>query len=178
MCQENALHRVFVALTVLYSPASRCKRYCVNAVLTSVKWRLSYGVFSISDNGEPTRVSYVFVWNAVLASCINSTLRYECDETLSWRVWLHHSPSARAANSHSSENVFRTRIVRNFISRGVKMRISAREACVSPPFHTRSEIKYTIFNICVFTKYKNNGSRYTNEFLYLIISQEVTSIWV
>ena len=26
-------------------------------------------------------------------------------KTFSWWVWLHHSPSARAANSHSSENV-------------------------------------------------------------------------
>ena len=26
-------------------------------------------------------------------------------KTFSWQVWLHHSPSARAANSHSSENV-------------------------------------------------------------------------
>ena len=52
----------------------------------------------------------------------NSTLRYECDE-----------------------NVFRTSMVRNFISRGVKMRISARAACVRPHFHTRSEIKI-IFN--------------------------------
>ena len=26
-------------------------------------------------------------------------------KTFSWQVWLYHSPSARAANSHSSENV-------------------------------------------------------------------------
>ena len=51
----------------------------------------------------------------------NSTLRYECDETFS-----------------------RTSIVRNFISRGVKMRISAREACVKPHLRTRSDIKIFI----------------------------------
>ena len=32
-------------------------------------------------------------------------------KTFSWRVWLHHSPSARAGNSHPSETFHRTRIV-------------------------------------------------------------------
>ena len=40
---------------------------------------------------------------------------------------------------------FRTSIVRNFISRGVKMRIFAREACVKPHLRTRSDIN-TIFS--------------------------------
>ena len=44
--------------------------------------------------------------------------------------------------THARQKTFhRTRIVRNFISRGVKMRISARKACVKPHLHTRSDIK-------------------------------------
>ena len=41
---------------------------------------------------------------------------------------------------------FRRSIVRNFISRGVKMRISAREACVKPHLRTLSDIKYIFFS--------------------------------
>ena len=60
----------------------------------------------------------------------NSTLRYECDETFYDECdYITHQ-----------EKVFRTSIVRNFISRGVKMRISAREACVKPHLRTRSDI--------------------------------------
>ena len=40
-----------------------------------------------------------------------------------------------------TNSTLRTSIVRNFISRGVKMRISAREACVKPHLRTRSDIK-------------------------------------
>ena len=48
----------------------------------------------------------------------NSTLRYECDETFS-DEWCNHT---------CQENVFRTSIVRNFISRGVKSKfLSKRE---------------------------------------------------
>ena len=39
-------------------------------------------------------------------------------KTFSWRVWLHHSPSARAANSHSSGNVS-SHSYRNVLSQAV-----------------------------------------------------------
>ena len=42
----------------------------------------------------------------------NSTLRYECDETV--------SDECEFVKNTCQENVFRTSIVRNFISRGVK----------------------------------------------------------
>ena len=38
-------------------------------------------------------------------------------------------------------------ILRNFISRGMKMRISAREACVKPHLRTRSDIKILISSV-------------------------------
>ena len=60
------------------------------------------------------------------------------------RVIVHYDTSAMKR--------FLTSIVRNFISRGVKMRISAREACVKPHLRTGSDIKliflyykYTLF---------------------------------
>ena len=44
-------------------------------------------------------------------------------------VSLQHEPKASTGCKHTrQENVFRMSIVRNFISRGVTMRISAREA--------------------------------------------------
>ena len=72
----------------------------------------------------------------------NSTLRYECDETFSDECEFAARAEGEWCNHTCQENVFRTSILRNFISRGVKMRISAREACVRLHFHTRSEIKY------------------------------------
>ena len=72
----------------------------------------------------------------------NSTLRYECDETFSDECELAARAEGEWYNHTCQENVFRTSIVRNFISRGVKMRISAREACVKPHLCTRSDIKY------------------------------------
>ena len=71
----------------------------------------------------------------------NSTLCYECDETFSDECEFAARAEGEWCNHTCQENVFRTSIVRNFISRSVKMRISAREACVRPHFHTRSEIK-------------------------------------
>ena len=68
----------------------------------------------------------------------NSTLRYECDETF----------------SDVKKTFIRTSIVRNFISRGVKMRISAREACVKPHLRTRSDIKVHFSAL----RYKENSS--------------------
>ena len=38
-------------------------------------------------------------------SCYKISYDTRAKKTSSWQVWLHHSPSARAANSHSSENV-------------------------------------------------------------------------
>ena len=76
----------------------------------------------------------------------NSTLRYECDETFSDECEFAARAEGEWCNHTCQENVFRTSIVRNFISRGVKMRSYARFACENPYFHTsydtiRSEIK-------------------------------------
>ena len=48
-----------------------------------------------------------------------------------WRVWVCSTSRRRVTRQ---ENVFRTSIEWNFISRDVKMRIFAREACVKPHF--------------------------------------------
>ena len=56
-------------------------------------------------------------------------------------VSLQHEPKASDVTTLVKKTFFRTSIVRNFISRGVKMRISAREACVKPHLQTRSDIK-------------------------------------
>ena len=79
--------------------------------------------------------------NALRKRRKNSTLRYECDETFSDECEFAARAERESCNHTCQENVFRTSIVRNFISRGVKMRISARKACVRTHFHTRSEIK-------------------------------------
>ena len=60
-------------------------------------------------------------------------------------VSLQHEPKASDVITLFKKTFFRTSIVRNCISRGVKMRISAREACVKPHLRTRSDIK--IFNV-------------------------------
>ena len=59
-------------------------------------------------------------------------------------VSLQHEPKASDVITLVKKTFFRTSIVRNFISRGVKMRISAREACVKPHLRTQSDRK--IFN--------------------------------
>ena len=56
-------------------------------------------------------------------------------------VSLQHEPKASDVITLVKKMFFRTSIVRNFISRGVKMRISAREVCVKPHLRTRSDIK-------------------------------------
>ena len=55
-------------------------------------------------------------------------------------VSLQHEPKASDVITLVKKTFFRTSVVRNFISRGVKMRISAREACVKPHLRTRSDI--------------------------------------
>ena len=59
-------------------------------------------------------------------------------------VSLQHEPKASDVITLVMKTFFRTSIVRNFISRGVKMRISAREACVKPRLRTRSDIKIIV----------------------------------
>ena len=60
---------------------------------------------------------------------------------------MQHEPKASDVIILVEKTFFRTSIVRNFISRGVKMRIFAREACVKPHLRTRSDIKdYIILN--------------------------------
>ena len=56
-------------------------------------------------------------------------------------VSLQHEPKASDVITLVKKTFLRTSIVRNFISRGLKMRISAREACVKPHLRTRSAIK-------------------------------------
>ena len=55
-------------------------------------------------------------------------------------VNLQHELKASDVITLVKKTFFRTSIVRNFISRGVKMRISAREACVKPHLRTRSDM--------------------------------------
>ena len=62
-------------------------------------------------------------------------------------VSLQHEPKATDVITLVKKTFFRTSIVRNFILRGVKMRISAREACVKPHLRTRSDIKLISFGI-------------------------------
>ena len=52
-------------------------------------------------------------------------------------VSLQHEPKASDVIILVKKTFVRTSIVRNFIPRGVKMRISARQACVKPHLLTR-----------------------------------------
>ena len=75
-------------------------------------------------------------------------------------VSLQHEPKASDVITLVKKTFFRTSIVRNFISRGVKMRISAREACVKPHLRTRSDINVFL----LITKItKNNNYKCENE---------------
>ena len=56
-------------------------------------------------------------------------------------VSLQHEPKASDVITLVKKTFVRTSIVQNFISRDVKMRISARFACVKPHLRTRSHIK-------------------------------------
>ena len=69
-------------------------------------------------------------------------------------VSLQHEPKASDVITLVKKTFIRTSIVRNFISRGVKMRISAREACVKPHLRTRSDIKVHFSAL----RYKENSS--------------------
>ena len=62
-------------------------------------------------------------------------------------VSLQHEPQASDVIRLVKKTFFRTSIVRNFISRGVKMRIYAglREACVKPHLRTRSDINIIFY---------------------------------
>ena len=83
-------------------------------------------------------------WNRYFSieSFWNSTLRYECDEMFSDECEFAARAEGEWCNHTCQENVFHTSIVRNFILRGVKMRIPEREACVKPHLQTRSDIKF------------------------------------
>ena len=59
------------------------------------------------------------------------TLQYECDKTFFDECEFAAWAKGKWCHDTRQENVFRTSIVRNFISRGTKMRISVREACVN-----------------------------------------------
>ena len=85
------------------------------------------------------------------ALCVASLLLFYMDKTKNNSevsgdtLFLTLGKKVRVASSQTisrwiKETFFRTSIVRNFISRGVKMRISAREACVKPHLRTRSDI--------------------------------------
>ena len=74
-----------------------------------------------------------------LSESDTSTLRYECDETFSDECEFAARAEGEWCNHTCQENVFRTSIVRNFISRGVK-----------PHLRTRSDIKVFIL-FCLLT---------------------------
>ena len=65
-------------------------------------------------------------------------------------VSLQHEPKASDVITLVKKTFFRTSIVRNFISRGVKMWISAREACVKPHLRTPSDIKNITLQVWFF----------------------------
>ena len=67
-------------------------------------------------------------------------------------VSLQHEPKVSDVITLVKKTFFRTSIVRNFISRGVKMRISAREACVKLHLRTRSDIKKVFCDKVFFRK--------------------------
>ena len=108
--------------TLLYwSTITLSKRNCVTPRLCLylpplTSWNVTFKEITPAPrygdiiNGRP-----LMLWNRMLARC-NCTIFYFTPrdikfrtilvrKTFSWQVWLHHSPSARAANSHSSENV-------------------------------------------------------------------------
>ena len=93
----------------------------------------------------------------IAISRVRLKILFYCDKYLSLKVIVHydtsamtrfltsvslqHEPKASDVITLVKKTFHRTSIVRNFISRGVKMRISAREACVKPHVRTRSDIK-------------------------------------
>ena len=68
-------------------------------------------------------------------------------------VSLQHEPKASDVITLVKKTFVRTSIVRNFILRGVKMRIFAREACVEPHLRTRSDINTftVVYNLSYFS---------------------------
>ena len=73
-----------------------------------------------------------------------STLRYECDETFCDECELTARAEGEWCNDTRRENVFRTSIVRNFISRGVKNADFRTRSVRKTAFYTRSDIKFKI----------------------------------
>ena len=82
-------------------------------------------------------------------------------------VSLQHEPKASSVITLVKKTFFRTSIVRNFISRGVKMRIFAREASVRPHLRTRSDIKIIIIRIIIMLILHKTGSENLCFGLYL-----------
>ena len=76
-------------------------------------------------------------------------------------VSLQQKPKASDVTTLVKKTFFRTSIVRNFISRGVKMRISEREACVKPHLRTRSYINIFCAPRCPGSMRDNNFSTVT-----------------
>ena len=66
-------------------------------------------------------IKHITLFTDVLAVTPHiSTLRYECDETFYDECEFAARAEGESCNHTCQENVFRTSIVRNFISRGVK----------------------------------------------------------
>ena len=86
------------------------------------------------------------VWNGEIVHYDTSAMK-----SFLTSVSLQHEPKASDVITLVKKTFFRTSIVRNFISRGVTMRISAREACIKPHLRTRSDIK-EIFTCFYFYK--------------------------
>ena len=67
----------------------------------------------------------------------NSTLRYECDETFSDECEFAARAEGEWCNHTCQENVFRTNIVRNFISRGFRTRSVRKTAFTHTKWYKR-----------------------------------------
>ena len=113
-----------------------CRTACDNVLLVSDP---STGSFVCEHPKE--NLSLTEIWKMVLIVHYDTSTMKRFLTSVS----LQHEPKASDVITLVKKTFFRTSIVRNFISRGVKMRISAREACVKPHLRTRSDINiYTL----------------------------------
>ena len=120
---------------------------CIYEIYNFSSWKSGKNIFCWIG-----RCMYIIFFRIYFVFIKNSTLRYECDETFSGECEFAARAEGEWCNHTCQENVFRTIIVRNFISRSVNMRISAHEGCVKPHLRTRSDIKYN-FSLTTYVKY-------------------------
>ena len=135
------LGRKIVRNSVLYIPCAEGPLfYLIYEIIINIKSRFILLIKQLNECYFVAHTQAFKICDVTNFEYINSTLRYECDETFSDECEFAARAEGEWCNHTCQESVFRTSIVRNFISRGVKMRISAREACVKPHLQTRSEI--------------------------------------